>query len=272
MSSSAQPLFFRRFGTGPSLVLLHGLAATGEMFQPIWDSLAARHELLIPDLRGSGQSAHLPGPYTVEQLAADVASLIEEQGLAPADVVGVSQGGAVAQQLAWQYPSRVRRLVLVCTFAYNLASPRERIEAWLTPWLIRLIGPAGLARLVVQSGSFGGAPVAPAQVDLLRRLLAANRKEQMLAAYRAMATFDSRSWLDRIRQPTLIVSGAQDRAVPGRHARELAQGIRGAEIHELPNAGHALIYTHAREFLDLLETWLAEPGKNVGHPPPSPGP
>lgn len=155
------------------MVLLHGLATPGEMFQPIWDSLAARHELLIPDLRGTGQSAHLPGPYTVEQLAADVARLLEEQ---------------------------------------------------------------------------------------------------MLAAYRAMAAFDSRSWLDRIRQPTLIVSGAQDRAVPGRHARELAQGIRGAEIHELPNAGHALIYTHVQAFLDLLEAWLAEPGNLTGHPAPSPGP
>lgn len=258
MSTSKQPLFYRRFGTGPPLVLLHGLATPGEMFQPIWDTLAAHHELLIPDLRGTGQSAHLPGPYTVERLAADVARLIEEQGLAPSDVLGVSQGGAVAQQLAWQYPARVRRLVLVCTFAYNLASPRERFEAWLTPWLIRLIGPSGLARFVVQPGSFGGTPMAPAQVDLLRRLLAANRKEQMLAAYRAMAAFDSRSWLDRIRQPTLIVSGAQDRAVPGRHAQELAQGIRGAEIHELPNAGHALIYTHAQEFLDLLEAWLAD--------------
>lgn len=272
MSTSVQPLFFLRFGTGPALVLLHGLGTSGEMFQPIWDQLAAHHHLLVPDLRGVGGSADLPGPYTIEQLAADVAGLIETQGLASADVVGVSQGGAIAQQLAWRYPTRVRRLVLVCTFACNLATPRERLEARLTPWLIRVIGPAGLARLVVRPRVFGGVPLAPAQVRLLRRLLAANRKHQFLAAYQAMAGFDTRSWLDQIHQPTLIVCGSQDRAVPGWHAQMLARGIMGAEIHEFKRAGHGLVYTHTQPFIDLLEAWLSASHDPASSRPPGPGP
>jgi 3-oxoadipate enol-lactonase len=258
MRTSVEPLSFRLVGEGPALVLLHGLGASGEMFQPIWDQLAAHHQLLIPDLRGMGQSAQLPGPYTVEQLAADVAGLLQTQGLASADVLGVSQGGTIAQQLAWRYPTRIRRLVLVCTYAYNLASPRERLDARLTPYLIRLIGPAALARLVIRPSLFGGAPMALAQVRLLRRLLAATRKHQMLAAYQAMTVFDSRSWLDQIRQPTLIVCGSQDRAVPGWHAQVLARGIKGAELREIQGAGHMLIYTHAQQFIDLLEAWLSE--------------
>jgi pimeloyl-ACP methyl ester carboxylesterase len=271
VSGSVQPLYFRCFGAGPALVLLHGLGLSGEMFRPLWDRLAAHHRLLIPDLRGMGQSAHLPGPYTVEQLAADVAGLLEAQGLASADVLGVSQGGVVAQQLARRYPTRVRRLVLVCTYAFNLASPRERLEARLTPWLIRALGPAGLARLVVRPGLFGGAPMTPAQVRLLRRLLAANRKAQLLAAHRALTDFDSRPWLHQIHQPTLIVCGSQDRAVPGWHAQELARDIEGAELRELQGAGHALIYTHTQQFVELLEAWLAEPPPPAGSPHPPSG-
>src|SRR5205823_7241111 len=66
-------LFARRRGEGRPLVLLHGLLVSGELFAPVLDALAARHHLIVPDLRGHGRSAHLPGPDTVEQLADDIA-------------------------------------------------------------------------------------------------------------------------------------------------------------------------------------------------------
>ena len=64
-------LFVSEFGAGPLLLLLHGLMATSDMFRPVVAALAAQHRLIIPDLRGHGRSAHLPGPYSPRQMAAN---------------------------------------------------------------------------------------------------------------------------------------------------------------------------------------------------------
>src|SRR5262245_43649267 len=97
--SPEESLSFTEAGSAPPLLLIHGLMVTGEMFAPIVPDLAKHHRLIMPDLRGSGKSRHLPPPYTVRQQAADVAHLLDHLGIAAADVLGYSQGGPVAQQL-----------------------------------------------------------------------------------------------------------------------------------------------------------------------------
>jgi pimeloyl-ACP methyl ester carboxylesterase len=72
---NAQGLFVREFGSGLPLLLLHGLMATGDLFRPVVAAHATQHRLIVPDLRGYGRSAHLPGPYTPRQLAADLGHL-----------------------------------------------------------------------------------------------------------------------------------------------------------------------------------------------------
>jgi 3-oxoadipate enol-lactonase len=89
-------VFVRQAGAGRPLVLLHGLLVSGEMFDPLLPVWSARHRLIVPDLRGHGRSAGLPGPYRVERLAADVADLLDGMNVARADVLGYSQGGTVA--------------------------------------------------------------------------------------------------------------------------------------------------------------------------------
>jgi 3-oxoadipate enol-lactonase len=120
-------LAWTEHGAGPPLLLIHGMMISGDMFEPVVETLAARHRLIVPDLRGHGRSRRLPPPYTVAQLAADLAALLDDLGLASVDVLGYSQGGAVAQQLACDHPDRCRRLVLACTYAYNMATFRERL-------------------------------------------------------------------------------------------------------------------------------------------------
>ena len=99
-------------GDGPPLLLVHGVMISGEMFEPVLDALAARHRVIVPDLRGHGRSRSLPPPYTVKQHPADLTRLLDRLGVTSADVLGYSQGGAVAQQLALDHPGRCRRLVL----------------------------------------------------------------------------------------------------------------------------------------------------------------
>ncbi|HEV8192191.1 MAG TPA: alpha/beta fold hydrolase, partial [Ktedonobacterales bacterium] len=121
-SSDPGRLYFTERGAGPPLLLVHGLMVSGEMFETVVDLFATKHRVLVPDLRGHGRSRALPPPYTARQLAADLAGLLQRLGIASAAVLGYSQGGAIAQQLALDWPQLCNRLVLGCTFAYNMAT------------------------------------------------------------------------------------------------------------------------------------------------------
>lgn len=233
-------LHFTDAGDGPPLVLIHGLFVRGAMFDPLIPLLEPERRLIVPDLRGHGASSHLPPPYSAPQHAADLARLLDELGIARADVLGYSQGGAAAQQFAKDFPDRVARLILVCTFAHNLHTPRERLEGWLMPRLLRWLGVPRLAALTVRAAP----ELSPEGADRLQAMIAANQPDRALAAIRALQAFDSRAWLRQITCPTLIVAGARDSAVPLHHAHMLAEGIAGARLEVIDGAGHTLIWTH----------------------------
>ena len=115
-ASPAAPLYFTDQGCGPPLLLVHGLMVTGEMFDTVVGRLATRHRVIVPDLRGHGRSRGLPPPYTAGRLAADLSMLLDRLGVGPAAVLGYSQGGAIAQQLALDFPGRCSRAATPSTW------------------------------------------------------------------------------------------------------------------------------------------------------------
>jgi 3-oxoadipate enol-lactonase len=250
---STDRLHYTEHGSGPPLVLVHGVMITGEMFAPVVDALAARHRLIVPDLRGHGRSRHLPPPYTVPQLAADLARLLDHLGIESAAVLGYSQGGAVAQQLVLDDPRRVTRLVLACTYSYNMATLRETIEGHVAPWLISLLGMPRFARLVISQGLKG---VEKTRAAWVVGLIADQDPSLMIAAWRAAMAFDSRRRLGEIACPTLVVAGADDHAVPFHHAKMLHDGIRGSQIVVIDRADHALIWMRPDELVRVAGEFL----------------
>lgn len=250
---STDRLHYTEHGSGPPLVLVHGVMITGEMFAPVVDALAARHRLIVPDLRGHGRSRHLPPPYTVPQLAADLARLLDHLGIESAAVLGYSQGGAVAQQLVLDDPRRVTRLVLACTYSYNMATLRETIEGHVAPWLISLLGMPRFARLVISQGLKG---VEKTRAAWVVGLIADQDPSLMIAAWRAAMAFDSRRRLGQIACPTLVVAGADDHAVPFHHAKMLHDGIRGSQIVVIDRADHALIWMRPDELVRVAGEFL----------------
>jgi len=255
-------IFYKIAGDGEPLLLLHGLMVSGAMFDPLIARLEADFRMIVPDLRGHGQSGELVGPYDVAALAADLDAVLEHAAAPRCAVLGYSHGGAVAQQLAHTRPAAVSRLMLVATYACNVATPRERIEAAVLVALLRVLSPRSLARLIVQaSRPRPGGEIGPdrAQVAWLRALMATNCAAPMRGAARGLASFDSRPWLGEITAPTLVVGGTHDAGVPMHHFDTLVAGIPGARGRLVERAGHMLAWTHTAELAEIVRGEWARP-------------
>jgi 3-oxoadipate enol-lactonase len=235
------------------LLLVHGLMITGEMFEPVVDDLARQHRVIVPDLRGHGRSRALPPPYAVPVLAGDLAGLLDHLGVRSAAVVGYSQGGAVAQQFVLDCPDRCSRLVLACTYAFNMATVRERVEGHLVPLLVRAIGMKRFARSVI---GLGLKRVSRERAAWVAGLIGDQDPRLMEAAWKAAMAFDSRLRLAEIRCPTLVIAGSNDNAVPMHHARMLHEGIAGSVLSVVDGADHALIWERPDEFVRLVSAFL----------------
>jgi 3-oxoadipate enol-lactonase len=214
----ANLLYFTEYGTGPPLLLVHGVMITGEMFEPIIEQLAARYHVIVPDLRGHGRSRELPPPYTVARLAADLAHLLDHLGIESARVFGYSQGGAIAQQFVLDYPHRCTRLVLGCTYAFNMATVREKLEDHIVSFLLRILSMKQFAKLVISQEL---KRVPKERAEWVLALIAGQDRKLMIMAWKEVVSFDSRQRLKKIKCPTLIVAGANDDAVPLHHAHML---------------------------------------------------
>lgn len=253
--ASSELLYFTERGSGPPLLLVHGLMVTGEMFEPVIGHFATRHRVIVPDLRGHGRSRGLPPPYTATQLASDLARLLDHLGIDTTAVLGYSQGGVIAQQLALDHPGRCNRLVLACTFAFNMVTLSERLEGHLTPLLIQVLGMRRLAKLSVSQGL---KQLDRKQGDWLAGLIEDQDPKLMVSAWRETMAFDSRRRLVEIRCPTLIIAGSNDQAVPIHHANMLHNGIPGSRLVIIDGADHALIFTHSDEFLRVTDEFLGD--------------
>jgi len=134
-------LYYEEHGSGEPLVLLHGGISAGEMFEAIMPELSAKRRVITVDLQGHGGTADIDRPLRPESMADDVAALIEHLGLAQADVMGYSLGGAVALRTAIQHPQLVRRLVLVSIPFRRDGSHPEVVEAMdqFTPQLAEML-------------------------------------------------------------------------------------------------------------------------------------
>jgi 3-oxoadipate enol-lactonase len=227
---------------------------SGEMFEPVAPRFASRHRVIVPDLRGHGRSCSLGPPDTVGRLADDLADLLRSLGIERTAVLGYSQGGPVALALVFDHASLVDRLVLACTYAYNMATLRETIEGHVVGPLLAVLGMKRFAKLVVSQGAkeLGGA-----RAEWLAGLMAAQDRARMATAWKEAMAFDGRPRLAEVRCPTLVVAGANDRAVPMHHARMLQAGIGGSRLVVVEGAGHSLVWTHPEELVRATEEFLA---------------
>jgi pimeloyl-ACP methyl ester carboxylesterase len=219
--------------------------------------LARRFRVVVFDNRGFGESAVTAGPYTTPQLARDALAVLDAAGIDEANVVGISLGGMIAQELALAAPERVRKLVLCSTTAGGpnaVPMPQQTVELMAgAPQL----DPAEALRLFVVNALSPDPPE-----DLVEEIVAyraANPPDPAgwFALAGAGAAHDAMARLGEIRAPTLVVHGTADNVVDAGNASLLAEGIPGARLELFEGVGHLLPWERPGEFTRLVEEFLA---------------
>jgi poly(3-hydroxyoctanoate) depolymerase len=247
-------------GRGRPLLLLNGIGASLELLAPFRRALRAIETIAV-DLPGAGSSATPILPRSLCGIARLVASLLDVLGYERVDVLGVSWGGALAQELTLRHPSRVRRLVLAATTAGWFAVPGrlDALRILATPR--RYYSPSYLAEIAPTL--YGGAIRANPRL-LEEQGHARFIRPPSVRGYAwqlaALAGWTSVFRLHRIRSPTLILAADDDPIVPLANGRLIASRVPGARLRVVHEGGHLFLITHAEQIAPETEDFLNAPG------------
>lgn len=262
---------YRRAGSGPALLLLHGIGDSSESWVPLMPALAEHHTVVAPDLLGHGASAKPRADYSVGGYANGMRDLLEVLGIERVTVVGHSLGGGVAAQFAYQYPEKCERLVLVSTGGVARAvTPMLRLAAApLAEVMFPLLQlPAGriggrvaieaLRRLNHDLGVdapelvrvFDALPDGPARGAFTRTL-------RSVVDWRGqVVTLRDRCYLAE-NMPTFIVWGTRDGVIPVRHAHAAHAAMPHSRLSIYEGAGHFPHHHDPDRFLSELADFIA---------------
>jgi len=239
------------------LLLVHGFPLDRRLWAAQAGALATMTRVIMPDLRGHGKSEIVPGPFTMDQHADDLAALLDHLKIRRAVVAGLSMGGYVAFAFWRRHPERVRGLILADTRAEpDSAAARAGREAAMDR--VQQIGAAAygdemLPRLL--------APVSQTDVKIVgaaRKMMAEQPVEGIVGALGGLRDrVDSRATLPTITVPTLVIAGDADVITPPADARALAAAIPGARLAVILRAGHLSPLENPRAFNAAVRPFLS---------------
>ena len=243
---------------GPPLVICNGIGASLDLLDPFVDAVDPRIDIVRFDVPGAGGSPTPRLPYNFPLLACLLVRLLNQLGYHQFDVLGISWGGGLAQQVAFQHPRRCRRLVLVCTATGALMIPAN-------PWVLgKMVTPRryrdpDYARSVAAQ-LYGGRcepnPTWPG--PCCTSTLRVGSPRGYLLQLLAGAGWTSLPALPFLRQPTLILAGSDDPIIPLANARIMARLLPDATLH-IYDDGHLGLLTQAHELAPLVTDFLLKP-------------
>lgn len=243
-------------GDGPPLTFIHGLGWDHRMWLPALERYSGRYRTIAGDSRGHGQSTKPDGPYAMTQFADDWASTLESISALPGCVVGLSQGGMVAQALAIRAPHLIKALVLVSTTCKEdpetSANMSNRLEN------MRKTGARAGAEIAAKSIFSDGFRAAnPDYIEAFLEARAAQPQEPLISAMGALKDFNYCADLEQLDIPTLVISGTEDALTPPEAVREVAAHIPGAKLVEMPGAGHIIPAEQPEAFYEIIDNFLS---------------
>ena len=261
---------YLRTGSGPAVLLLHGLGCDHTTWAPVIESLARTHTVIAPDLLGHGQSDKPRADYSIGGYANGMRDLLTYLEVDRVTVVGHSLGGGVAMQFAYQFPERTERLVLVAPGGFGPeVTPAIRVVT--TPGFHQVMGVLAMPGLL-QVGAGGLRLLAATRMPRLRDLAeVADIYEsfadpQTRAAIRHVVravvdwkgqviTMADRAYLTE-EMPMCVIWGADDQVIPARHAENARALAPDARVEVVPNAGHFPHKDHPQRFVKIVREFI----------------
>jgi pimeloyl-ACP methyl ester carboxylesterase len=246
-TSSGTRIFWEEAGTGEPLLLIMGLGYSHEMWHRTLPVVSAHYRTILFDNRGVGKSDVPQGAYSIAQMAADAAVVLDAAGIARARVFGISMGGMIAQEFALNYPERVNRLVLGCTACggpHSVSAERKVLDILMAR---ATMTPDEGAEAMVPYIYDASTPRERIEEDLAIRRLHYPQATGYMGQVQAILAWSTFDRLAGIRAPTLIIHGETDQLVPPENARILAQHIAGSRLVMLPHASHIFVTDQPEE-------------------------
>lgn len=236
-------IFYDCIGEGNPLVLISGLSADSLFWGLVTPILSKKFRVITNDNRGIGKSPLFTPACTTTLMANDIITILDELHIDKADIVGHSLGGCIAQQLAILHPERVKKLILCSTQAkitpigkMSIMTTREMMSNNVS---YELIIKNTLVRLY--SNQFLSDPE---RVQILIKTILTKPFEESRATYfyqsDALFHHDTSKELDKIKMPTLIISGEVDYTIPLTSSYYLSKYIPSSTIITIPDMGHML--------------------------------
>lgn len=259
---------YTKAGTGPAILLIHGLGGTRASWRHLIPGLARTHTVIAPDLPGHGGSDPPAGDYSLGAHACAMRDLLLTLGHPRASIVGHSLGGGVALQSAYQFPERTERIVLISSGGLG-AEVTPILRAATLPGADTVVtGLSSIPEALTQR-LFGVVPALIGQADarvlaeVLRGLSDERQRRAFLRTARTVIDWRGQT-VSAIRQlgllsdvPLMVAWGASDKTIPPQHHHALAERIPHAVAVEIAGAGHYPHETAPTQLLSALETFLA---------------
>lgn len=257
VKSGDAEIVYRVLGNGAPVVLLHPFPANHEFWLPVAESLSTRYRVILPDLRGHGDSGLGEGPVTMEKLASDISRVMDDAEIGRAALIGVSIGGYALFEFWRKHRGRVAALGLC-----NTKAPADSAEA--------RTGRLQAANDVLERGTepffesmiprLLGKTTRETRPDLVEGALRMMRKmsaEDVAQVQRGMAARpDSVDTLKTINVPTLLVTGDDDILTGVNEAELMRQHISGSQLRVIPKAGHYSPWEQSEEAGKLMRQFL----------------
>jgi len=252
-------LFYNITGTGEPLLLLAGFACDNYYWSLMMPHLTTKYQVIRVDNRGVGRSSTPTKPYSIQEMARDAAALLEYLCIDSVSVIGHSMGGQIAQELALNYPQKVRNLIIISSWAQINGIFHTIIETWgelpqildwqqyqkvILPWVFTeqfLSTPQVIDQILQMAINYPFRPTA----------------QGLYHQSQAILNSDTSARIPEISCPTLVMVGKQDILTPVAFSQQLTQLISHAELVLIENCGHGLLIestdTVAEKILNFLE-------------------
>lgn len=257
ITSGDATISYEVLGKGPDVMLLHPFPANHGFWLPVADALATKYRVIVPDLRGHGESGTGVGPATMEKHAADLTCICRELGVGRAAFAGVSIGGYVLFEFWRRDRARFASLILSDTKSsadteearisrLKAADDVEKhgVEQFIEAQVPKLLGETTRT-------------ARPDKVDSAMQMMRQVTVQGIAAVQRGMAErSDSTPTLGTINVPTLLVYGEEDVLTSPAEARVMQHRIAGSSLQIVPRAGHYAMFEQPEDAAKILRSWL----------------